>query len=301
MSAEYFDSIEFDGLLDNFFSNSSEGSTSNDDFDDSSSQASSSKSVVEFKNSKKSTTIKKEKPYNYVPKLARVLRSDVRRTYPEMFVNVFNSLDLPLLFGMFETYFRSDFQQKVHLPCRIPQIANTTINGAISVAHYWYTKILLAPDTTMTLKDVIVVHSEDKTQNRIVARISMKGTRLYTVPESFYKMLPELCEENGKRTKELELLKIGSKRHGGKSETDSRKTIIRDIQQKAEELTNTLILNDTPFKIDSEGSLTMYTDENNRVCSTFMEMFPRNMVTEDSIDIKRGHNIMGRYGTAVLA
>jgi hypothetical protein len=258
--------------------------------------------VVEFKDPKKFVRIKKEKAYNYVPKLARVLRSDVRRTYPEMFVNIFNSLDIPLLFGMFDTYFKSDFQQQVLLPCRNPQIANTTINGAVSVAQYWYTKLLLAPDSTMTLKDVIVIHSEDKTQNRVVARIAMKGTRLFTVPDKFFKMLPEICQENGQKTKDLEFRKVGTKRNFSESDAAaSRTAIIHDIQRQAEELTSLYTLSETPYKIDSEGSLTMYTDENNRVCSTFMELFPRHMVTEDLFDIKRGHNIMGRYGTAVIA
>eukprot|EP01034_Spumella_vulgaris_P031629 gene31629-39071_t len=44
----------------------------------------------------------------------------------------------------------------------------------------------------------------------------------------------------------------------------------------------------------------MYTDENNRVISTFMELLPRALISPD-FDIKRGHQLMGRYGAPVVA
>jgi hypothetical protein len=81
-----FDSVEFDGMLNDFFWSDN---TSNEcDSIASEELKIYNKSIVIAKNPKANPETKRIRCYNYVAKLPKVLKRDVRRMYGDMFVNV---------------------------------------------------------------------------------------------------------------------------------------------------------------------------------------------------------------------
>jgi hypothetical protein len=252
MSAEYFDSIEFDGLFDNFFSSIDD--TTDDDI---TSTCSSSDSLIKYPELFRK---QKKRKYYYVP-VIRVLKTDVRRSYADMFGNVWNSVDLPLLFGFLETYCKVNFLQESYMPRGNTDVSSTrNMQGVVSVAKFWYTTMLLSPDLTIKVGETNVIYSpEDKSLNRVEAKFRIRGTRIYDTPDNLYcslRTIPLTQEEK-------ELYNPNNKR--SINEETSRLSVIDNIRNSAESVVRPFGLNPNPICMDAEGMFTFYTDDENRV------------------------------------
>jgi hypothetical protein len=194
-----------------------------------------------------------------------------------MYANVWNSMDLSMLYGFLDTFFVSNFQQET----KFNQVQGTTfsptaLHGAVSVAKFWYTQMSFSPDTTVTLKDVRIIEGDDKSQNRVIARVVMQGTRIYDVPESFARSLRstpltqeecDLCNTQSNNT-------IGLKRtlNDLTTNTTSRPPIVDSLLKSRHDLVKTFPLLATPYQTQVEGLFTMYTNENNQVTRFLVEM-----------------------------
>lgn len=276
MSLECFDSIdqvEFEDLLNDFLSNDESGSTSGDE-NNSFSTCSTDTSLVPFSCSSNDSNFKFQKmknkrirKYTYIPVL-RVLKRDVRRSYADMFTNVWNSADFPLLFGFLDTYFLSNFQQQSFKPHHKDSRHCRETQGVVSVAKFWYTTMLLAPDLTMKLTGAKVVCSEDTRLNRVDARFHMTGTRVFYVPDDMQTIMQTMPT-----TDEEKVLyddgRVGLKRV---NEETARLSIVDSIMSSVQRLVDPFPLSMNPIKMDVEGTFTMFTDEDNRVSRMVMEM-----------------------------
>jgi hypothetical protein len=195
------------------------------------------------------------------------MRKDVRRQYAEMFTNVWNNTDLPMLYGFLDTYFLNNFRQEM---CMIgwdaPVVNTRKLDGLNTVAKFLYGIMLLVPDSTISLNDVTVVNSEDKSQNRIVAKITLSGTRMFAFAENSRCSL-----ENNKHTIIEDHGEVGKKRS---NDTPSQEEIIHKLKSEAENFVSAFKLMPKTIHVVSEGTFTMYTDDQNRVNRMVMDMWP---------------------------
>jgi hypothetical protein len=182
-----------------------------------------------------------------------------------MLVNVWNSLDFRMIYGFMDTYFQREFEQKSH---KVHPSTNTSYSksliGVDTVSKLMYINSVLTPDTVMTLKETNVYKSTDTSQNRVVSTFHMEGTKIFHVPdvEEMFNLASIHKHEQSQDTR------VGSKRRTDPSKED----MMSDIVQSVHNVTNSLELLSVPERMAYDGTVTMYTDENDRVCSMVMEM-----------------------------
>jgi hypothetical protein len=266
MDYSHFDSIDFDSLLDDLSSDY----TSSEDYESSSV---SSDSVSTFnKNTFKKSYYTPEDNYpsskkklDFIPRVVRIVRSDIRRSYPTMLANVWNSLDFHMIYGFMDTYFQRDFEQRSN---KVHPNTNTSysksIFGVETVAKLVYTNAILQPDSVFTLKETNVYKSTDKSQNRVVSTFNLLATRIFDIPDM--EKLFQLATTHS-TPEEIEN-RVGTKR---KSDY-TRQFVMDDIIRSVHDITDELKLLEVPEKVEYGGSFTLYTDEEDRVSSMVMEM-----------------------------
>jgi hypothetical protein len=118
----------------------------------------------------------------------------------------------------------------------------------------------------MILKDTNVYKSTDKSQNRVVSTFSMHYTKIFHVPDDDYMfhLASSIRNEESSDT---------DTRVGAKRQTDSlEEDMINDIVQSVHDETNSLKLLSVPERMAYDGTVTLYTDEDDRVSSMVMEM-----------------------------
>jgi hypothetical protein len=222
-------------------------------------------------------TDKKFRKCYYKPRI-RILRGDIRRSFADMYTNVWNSNDLSLMYGFLDTYFTPDFQQETLQVAKHGMVhevnSNSAISGIVSVAKFWYLQMLLTPDMTITIKESTVVEALDKSQNRVVVRISTKGCRLYDVPNSCNKALrtiPITQEEKRLQHEAREnMTSVGSKRR--LSSSLLRLPIVDSLMRSSQAMVEGFPLFKKPVEREIDCTFTMYTNESNHVTRFVMEM-----------------------------
>ncbi len=122
----------------------------------------------------------------FMPEL-RILRRDIRRRYAEMFVNVINSHDLPLLIKFVQEFCRPDCRyikdyiaegsELQALREAMDRDMVTDLNGMIEIFAFCF---LVMPDSFFTLKESQLRVKQGVRETQIFAKIAVTATRLYS-------------------------------------------------------------------------------------------------------------------------
>ncbi len=127
---------------------------------------------------------------NYMPGL-RILRRDIRRRYAEMFVNVINSHDLPLLIKFVQEFCRPDC--RFLSSCSQEDEAKREVKSAMSRKEFamvanldafiqgFAVNFVMMPDSMFTLSETQVRVKQGWKGSFILAKGYFRGTKLFTL------------------------------------------------------------------------------------------------------------------------
>jgi len=210
---------------------------------------------------------------NFILTKPKILRTDIRRSYSTMLVNVILSGDFPLLFGFLDTFttynMESEFSRPNHSEGDGSQTLNFRQKGLFDVAKYHYCNFLTKPDAIITTKECNVVTPRGSTnESQVVTRFLFKATALYEeIPCSFTDSID--CDDDRSESKS----NIGSKRSCNNEEMERTK-MMRNIMASVDNAVSKLSLRSEPFHIDAEGVVTLYLDESKRIIKMVMKCKP---------------------------
>lgn len=125
---------------------------------------------------------KRRRKSSYIPvsPFKAIIKRDIRRFIPAMFVNVINSFDADLLSAFLTTYSLGDHLQVVdHIPELHTSSPIRFLVGAshfASLASYEYSQF---PDLTMQCSDAVIKRRLNEDGSKICIRVNMCGTKLF--------------------------------------------------------------------------------------------------------------------------
>jgi hypothetical protein len=163
------------------------------------------KAEAEARSLKDSATL----TYNllYIP---RILKSDLRRQYPVMFMNVFNSCNRDVINGFAEKFFRDDTQFILEAPSKYrlsvsPQKSNASLaryipvksffNGKENCKNLWFDRMNDAPDLRFEVTSVRIKVRSDGTSS-CYATYKYSGTSLMHIDPTRLTQTLHYCKEN---------------------------------------------------------------------------------------------------------
>jgi hypothetical protein len=118
----------------------------------------------------------------------RILKTDVRRQYAEMFANVWNSTDFRLINGFMDMYCArtNDNKRTANDP---ENITTTKMNGFEQFSKYLYIHLMLAPDTILRVTNVdLCLDSQNNSTDKIKCQLQIQGTEIYEAPEMIHRL-----------------------------------------------------------------------------------------------------------------
>ena len=302
---DFYDAVDFDELLDelsyfdqpsylleqNEVITSSSTSTSEDDSDSYSTNASLSPVVFEQKE-KKMSRKKRLQLYCYIPK---ILKSDIRHSYPAMLANVLNTGDFSLMFGFMDTFFAPNVVQvsRKKVTNSAAGAYEISQSGKYDLAKYWYANLIVAPDTVAKFSDSQIVSYKGTPDCKIVTKLCLDMSYLYeeqTNPkecssilmsdDSRPKYVPSgsvsSCGYMSVETDSESVSDDSTKGSGRKrninemNESAQKQAIMSNIVSSVESIVSRLTLRAEPVRISSVGTIAMYTNEHKMI--TKMEL-----------------------------
>ena len=112
--------------------------------------------------------------------IPRVLRSDIRRHYPNMLINTLNSCNLDTIQGFFGTFMRNDsmftIDQRIYANMGAPN--RMQFQGPIQVAHYLLGLIVMTPDAAVHMRSHKIITSNKWKGTKVVLQLEYEGTKL---------------------------------------------------------------------------------------------------------------------------
>jgi hypothetical protein len=113
------------------------------------------------------------------------ITEDIRKTYPQMFVNTMNSGDFTQILGYFTKYMagpcRCAIQHRIAQYYGLPQFINIT--GPEGFSHYLMGCFLTFPDMIMNLESAEMIQSREWSGARIVLHVQFLGSKLRDLPQ----------------------------------------------------------------------------------------------------------------------
>lgn len=124
-------------------------------------------------------------------KLPRVLKSDIRRNYANIFSNVMNSADEDLTRAFFKRFTRPTFSLSFAVKDAAHNILEEKIfHGRGNVFRYFMSKYAALPDLFTRISEAKLRTSTAwDGKSELIAAMTVTGTQLYTIPEQ-----NQLCE-----------------------------------------------------------------------------------------------------------
>lgn len=191
-------------------------------------------------------------------KLPKVMKTDIRRKYFYMFLNMLNSFDLISLKKFFHQFCRND--------CTLSNSCNPSnfpdkLIGAQLIYEFWAGRLMIAPDVAITLINSQIITRINWTGSLVTAEIRAKGTKLYNLP--LERWLPSY----------VELERVGFHLGTERASTDKRKplkSITATSESKLKEFDQEIFREDLPFltdpvTIDCNCRMKFYLDENRMI------------------------------------
>jgi len=287
---EFYDPVDFDELLNDLAEEEStiseEQSTTSEDYSTSSSDAYSLPVVFKSKMKKvpKKLRLRMYAKEIHIPK---ILKSDIRNSYPSMFANILNSGEFPLVFGFLDTFLVPTIKQSY-----VKTITDTTNEvsfmrgeqaGKFELSKYWCNYIRMGPDMVFHLRNPRI-HSHSKTNCvQIVSDFTVEGTKIYGDPKPTTRVDCHKKVENEEENirdlinRKLALGNEYTKREQRKRELDEmreldeKRELCRQIELSVENHFQTLTLREKPINFKGVGTLIMYTDEEKRITKVEMD------------------------------
>jgi len=135
-------------------------------------------------NSEEPLKKKRKKYYQSTVVIPRLLMSDIRRSYANMFINTLNASDFPLFFEFLSKYSAKDitFYQE---PPGCTTHSYFEFNGLRLIGQYFYNRMQAIPDSVHSLPSYCKVVSFPDTTSKIVACMEFVGTRIFDVGFDF--------------------------------------------------------------------------------------------------------------------
>jgi len=187
----------------------------------------------------------------------RIVKTDIRRSYANMYTNAMNSGDFRLLFGFFDTFCNSTFSHSITRT--IPMMNESKVfsffrRGIAETVMHWYYTFLTVPDSALFITNTDILTNDDGS-SRIVSRYRFKATRIYDCSALWKQIM------DGSTTGDefFQLKPV---------ENDSN--IMDVIQKTVHDRVSSLKLMIEPMPAESEGVFTLFLDEDKRI--TKMEM-----------------------------
>lgn len=211
----------------------------------------------------------------------RILRTDIRRSYATMFLNVFNTCDLPLMFGFFDTFFTPTMNSEFSRPDCI-QNKRLVVKQAsnLDAIRFWWTHFAcLKADAVLTMKDCRIITPLNSSESRIVFTTNFKATILFeeknlpkelTNKEGDYQLFADASKTTDEEAEKL----TGSKRTLKNEMTEKTKEM-KYIMSSTENMLSRLSLREKPFYIDALGVVTLDLDEDKRIKRLVMSCTPK--------------------------
>lgn len=182
----------------------------------------------------------------------RVVRSDIRRSYANMYVNAMNSGDFTVLFGLFDTFCCPTFSHSITRQFTLnSELKSCSFfrRGVVACAQFWCYIFVTIPDSTLFLQDVNVFTNDVENTSRVIASYVFKATKIY----EFNQFWKDIVDEE---------IKVQEKY------SDARSTgteLIRDIVKSVEDKVSCLPLRTQPLAITSRGQFIIHLDEHKRM------------------------------------
>lgn len=141
---------------------------------------------------KKRKRVRKKDPFH----IPRLLKRDLRRQFPLMMVNVFNSHDFPLIRSFFLTFGSRDIVLKKN-PLTLEFKTNNRNNelfhvkddgqwmlsGAQWIIYHWYILSRINPDQVIRLEETTIHTSSVSSKSKISFVIEVDFTRIYDIED----------------------------------------------------------------------------------------------------------------------
>ena len=251
-----YDFFDFDSILEDFADIDESNTTTSEECSEPDTVSVEITQVIKPK--KKRIRVRKPLPVAPGPK---VIKNDIRLSYATMFVNVLNSCDPHLMFGLLDTFFTPDFLQSFQksIDGKVHREHSLTVRGRAHAAQHWCTSMALVPDLVVSLGNTEVQYHTGK----ITSTITMNATRLYddslslmnTGEEVAADMQVMMIEENpNKLFKRMKTSPVTS--------TNSE---FERILQSIHKVVNGLCLRSDPQVLDARGTFILQTDDDKRI------------------------------------
>lgn len=111
----------------------------------------------------------------------RIVSTDIRRSFGNIFVNVMNSGDFPLMFGFLSTFFCPNIMRisrKTYVSEIVPYKSSSQ-EGVLDIAQHWYNSTRFAPDTVVSLHNTRLYNYSDGEESKLVTGIKLECTRVF--------------------------------------------------------------------------------------------------------------------------
>ncbi len=232
----------------------------------------------------------------------RVLKRDIRKLYSSMFANVFNIMDSELINSFFNTFCQggSSFCFQISHSVRTDDVLQSDCAQSMCIDRTEIASLLMStncqrfPDMTMQISESMLHQSPHTGESHVTANFCIKGTKIYDT-DSWEKLVfpPDEQEEEGddhvngtvmtaavKRPLAAVTTTIGS--NNAKAASNYEYSISstsfsgkKGIQlcysnEQHMELISTSPLLETPLKITTSGTITLYLNAHKRI--TKLEM-----------------------------
>lgn len=179
----------------------------------------------------------------------RVIRTDIRRSYANMYINTMNSGDFTQLFGFMDTFCNPHFNHSVKRQFTLNsqlQTCSFQRSGVAACAQFWCYNFVTIPDATLYLTDTTIISCDEDNTSKIVAHYVFKATKIFDCSPIWREVISD---------------EIQQPRYSEESKISVMKDIVRDVECKVKDLT----LRSNPLEVTSLGEFTIFLDEHKRM------------------------------------
>ena len=210
-----------------------------------------------------------------------ILRSDIRRSYAAMLLNVFNALDLPMMYGFFDTFSIPTMENTFSRPdCFRPEGGRLTLkqSGFLDTIKFWWTSFACKSDAIVSMKECRIVSPTNSNASHIVITFNFKATILYDENTISKEMV---CFEHSNSlfldASQItigEAQKLVGNKRGKRNEAAEKAKTMRSIMSTVDSMVSRLSLRSDPLHIDTDGVITLNLDEHKRITQLFFNCKP---------------------------
>lgn len=207
----------------------------------------------------------------------RVVKTDIRRSFSNMYANAMNSGDFGLMFGFFDTFCNPSFSYvmtKNNLIGNTQKSFSFLRNGIAACAQFWLFHILTVPDAALSLIDTNVITTDNDETSRVVSTFKFKATKIFDCSLVYQGQAIEAPQVQSSPA----------------YTSDAMGSVMSTIKSTVNSVVKTLTLRPEPVSIESTGVLTLFLDSEKRL--TKIDMVARSQYTEQEYQALISKNLI---------